>query len=108
MLVTHLNRLGRRARDIEEAIYRPLDCGVTVCSVREGSRFDNQTSMGKFTRQLFASLVELDRNVIVETMRDCLVRKASQGDLLPTYAYPGYEWSEVDERGIRGPEQGLG
>ncbi len=81
MLVTRLNRLGRRARDIEEAIDRPLDCGVTVCSVKEGSRFDNQTSMGKFTRQLFGSLAELYRNVIVETMRDGLVRKARQGEL---------------------------
>ena len=95
--VTRLNRLGRRAREIEEAIDRLLECGVTVCSVKEGYRFDNQTSMGKFTRQLFASLAELDRNVIVETMRDGMVRKARQGELLPTYAYMGYEWSEVDE-----------
>ena len=99
LLVTRLNRLGRRAREIEEAIDRLLDCGVTVYSVKEGYRFDNQTSMGKFTRQLFASLAELDRNVIVETMRDGMVRKARQGDLLPTYAYLGFDWSELDERG---------
>ena len=103
LLVTRLNRLGRRAREIEEAIDRLLECGVTVCSVKEGYRFDNQTSMGKFTRQLFASLAELDRNVIVETTRDGLVRKARQGELMPTYAYLGYNWSDVDEYGHKRP-----
>ena len=104
LLVTRLNRLGRRAREIEEAIDRLLECGVTVCSVKEGYRFDNQTSMGKFTRQLFASLAELDRNVIIETTRDGLVRKARQGELMPTYANLGYKWSAVDEHGHKRPE----
>ena len=103
LLVTRLNRLGRRAREIEEAIDRLLDAGVTVYSVKEGYRFDNQTSMGRFTRQLFASLAELDRNVIVETTRDGMVRKARQGALMPTYAYLGYRWSEVDDRGHKKP-----
>ena len=103
LLVSRLNRLGRRAREIEEAIDRLLACEVTVYSVKEGYKFDNQTPMGKFTRQLFASLAELDRNTIVDTTRDGMVRKARQGALMPTYARLGYEWSAVDERGRKRP-----
>lgn len=103
LLITRLNRLGRRAREIEEALDRLLDAGITVYSVREGYRFDNQTSMGRFTRQLFASLAELDRSVIIETTRDGMVRKAREGTLMPTYAYVGYHWSQVDERGHKKP-----
>ncbi|MDP2726605.1 MAG: recombinase family protein, partial [Dehalococcoidia bacterium] len=50
-------------------------------------------------RQLFASLAELDRNTIVETMRDGMVRKARHGQLLPTYARPGYDWNALDSEG---------
>lgn len=56
---------------------------------KEGHRFDNQTPIGKFTRQLFASLAELDRNTIVDTTKDGLVRKARNGDLMPTYVRLG-------------------
>ncbi len=107
LLVYRLNRLGRRAREIEEAIDRLLACGVTVYSVKEGYRFDNQTPMGKFTRQLFASLAELDRNTIVETTRDGMVRKARLGELMPTYAYLGYQWSDIDEQGRKKPGAAL-
>ena len=103
LLVTRLNRLGRRAREIDEAIERLLAAGVTIFAVKEGHRFDNQTPMGKFTRQLFASLAELDRNTIVDTTRDGMVRKARQGTLMPTYARLGYDWSEVDASGHKKP-----
>ena len=91
LLVSRLNRLGRRAREIDEAIDRLMAAGVTIFAVKEGHRFDNQTPMGIFTRQLFASLAELDRNTIVDTTRDGLVRKARQGALMPAYARLGYE-----------------
>lgn len=103
LLVTRLNRLERRAREINEAIDRLLEYGVTVVAVKEGHRFDNQTPAGKFTRQLFASLAELDRNTIVDTTRDGLVRKARQGTLMPTYAKLGFDWSEVDDEGYKKP-----
>jgi len=95
LLLTRLNRLGRRAREVDEAIDRLMEHGVTVVSVKEGYRFDNQTPMGIFTRQLFASLAELDRNTIVDTTRDGLVRKAREGRLMPTHIRLGYGWSEV-------------
>lgn len=103
LLVTRLNRLGRRAREIDEAIDRLMVAGVTIFAVKEGHRFDNQTPMGKFTRQLFGSLAELDRNTIVDTMRDGMVRKARQGMLMPAYARFGYDWSEVDDSGHKKP-----
>ena len=99
LLITRLNRLGRRAREIDEAIERLMAVGVTIFAVKEGHRFDNQTPMGRFTRQLFGSLAELDRNTIVDTMRDGMVRKARQGMLMPAYARFGYDWSEVDDSG---------
>lgn len=103
LLVTRLNRLGRRAREIDEAIDRLMEAGVTIFAVKEGHRFDNQTPMGRFTRQLFASLAELDRNTIVDTTRDGMVRKARQGTLMPAYARLGYDWSEVDASGHKYP-----
>jgi site-specific DNA recombinase len=103
LLLTRLNRLGRRAREIDEAIDRLMAAGVTIFAVKEGHRFDNQTPMGKFTRQLFASLAELDRNTIVDTTRDGMVRKARQGILMPAYARLGYDWTEVDASGHKKP-----
>lgn len=107
LLVTRLNRLGRRAREVEEAIDRLLDQGVTVVAIKEGHRFDDQTPTGKFTRQLFASLAEWDRNIIVDTTRDGMVRKARNGELMPSYARLGYDWSDVNEGGHKKPGANL-
>ncbi len=98
LVIYKLNRLGRRGREIEEAIDRLLEFGITVASL-EGYRFDNQTAMGKFARQLFASLAELDRNNIVENTRAGLVRVARDGKLMPSQARLGYDWSASDAEG---------
>ena len=92
LVVRRLHRLGWRAKEIEEAIDRLLACSVTVYSVKEGYRFDSLTPMGRFTRHLFALLAELDRNTIVETMRDGLVRKARAGTSF-------WGWASVCGRG---------
>ena len=46
LVVYRLNRLGRRAREIEEAIDRLLDCGVTVYSVINGELATSEQSSG--------------------------------------------------------------
>lgn len=103
LLTYSVKRLGRRSREVDEAIDKLMAAGIAVVCVQDGFRFDNQTPMLRFTRQLLGSLAELDRNVIVETSRTGMVRKAREGTLLPSYARLGYDWSKTDDRGFKMP-----
>ena len=103
LLVYKLDRLGRKAREVDEALDRLMAAGVKVVSVREGLELSDDSPSGRFIRQMFGCVAEMERGTIVQRSRDGMIRKAREGALAPTYARLGYDWSAVDGDGFKVP-----
>lgn len=64
VIIPRLDRLGRCTRDVIEMVEMFTDHGVELISLHE--HFDTSSPMGRFVLRLFASLAEMEREMIVE------------------------------------------
>lgn len=64
VFVTELSRLGRNTRDLLELVDRFKELGVQLNSKKE--KIDTSTSSGMLVFQIFASVAEFQRQIILE------------------------------------------
>lgn len=64
VFVTELSRLGRNTRDLLELVDRFKELGVQLHSKKE--KIDTSTSSGMLVFQIFASVAEFQRQIILE------------------------------------------
>lgn len=82
VIIPKLDRLGRNTRDLIDLVEELTEHGAELLSLHE--TLDTKTAMGRFTLRLFASLAEMEREMIVErvveTMRHCRDTGRSTGE----------------------------
>ena len=75
IVVWKLDRLGRSLKDLIELVSLFRNKGVEFISLKDG--IDTSTATGRFTFNIFASLVEFEREIIRErTMAGLIAAKA--------------------------------
>lgn len=88
VIILSLDRLGRKTRLVLDLVEELTACGVVLVSCKES--LDTQTATGKFVLSLFASLAQLERDLIAERTKAALGEKRKQdgeaGGRLP-YGY---------------------
>ena len=79
LIVSSLDRLGRRAIDLLQLMEMLEQKGVIVKSIREG--IDYSTPVGKLVTQILASVAEMERNLISERTKAGLAAAKAKGNL---------------------------
>ncbi len=116
VVVESISRLGRNTLDILNVIKQFEDMGVTFVSLKE--KMDTTTATGKAMFQMMVVLAELERNLIVERVKEGLASAKKRGKKLgrPTLdkdhmknalrLYDTGEWSIKDIISTTGVSQG--
>jgi site-specific DNA recombinase len=89
LLVYKLDRLGRSARVIINAVYQLEEYGVKVKSMTEA--FDTSDPAGRFLLNILASVADLERSNILERMKLGAERTAREGKYLGGIVPYGYQ-----------------
>jgi site-specific DNA recombinase len=76
VVMTKLDRLGRKARDVLNLDQELGDDGVSCVFYRDG--IDTSTAIGRLLRTVLAAVAELERETIIERTRDGHERMASR------------------------------
>lgn len=100
IVVYQLNRLGRNARDIHNAMQLCDDLGVVIYSATEG--FDSATSFGRAVIGILASLAQLEREQLAERVKDNMYTLAKMGRWLGGQSPLGFDGTReyyIDENG---------
>jgi DNA invertase Pin-like site-specific DNA recombinase len=80
VVVESISRLGRRTIDILTIIQQFEDAGVKFVSIKEN--MDTRTSTGKAMFQMMCVIAELERNLIVERVKEGLEASKRRGKKL--------------------------
>jgi DNA invertase Pin-like site-specific DNA recombinase len=80
VVVESISRLGRRTLDILSIIQQFEDIGVKFVSIKEN--MDTRTSTGKAMFQMMCVIAELERNLIVERVKEGLEASRKRGKKL--------------------------
>lgn len=100
IVIYQLNRLGRNARDIHNAMQLCDDLGTIIYSATEG--FDSSTSFGRAVIGILASLAQLEREQLAERIKDNMYTLAKMGRWLGGQSPLGFDGSReyyIDETG---------
>lgn len=89
LIVESISRLARNTRDFFNIIDQLKEKGVIFKSLKED--IDTETPRGRFTLTIFAALAELDREIIVERVREGVAIAKAQGK------YKGKPKKKIDE-----------
>lgn len=81
LIVTMVDRLGRSASDILNAVEMLKDMGIRV-RVMQFDGLDITSSMGKMVLTCMSAMAELERNILVERVNAGLERTKAQGTKL--------------------------
>ncbi|WP_300347609.1 recombinase family protein [Clostridium sp.] len=77
IIIYQLNRLGRNARDIHNTMEMCTELDCIIYSATEG--FDSSTSFGRAVIGILASLAQLERDQLVERVKDNMYTLAKTG-----------------------------
>src|SRR4051812_45082579 len=77
ILVTKIDRLTRRTRDLEELVEKYFGAKHTLVSLAE--KVDTSTAMGRAMLSLTGMFAQLERELIAERTRDALQYKKQRG-----------------------------
>ena len=100
IVIYQLNRLGRNARDIHNAMQMCEDLGAVIYSATEG--FDSSTSFGRAVIGILASLAQLEREQLAERVKDNMYTLAKMGRWLGGQSPLGFDGTKemyIDESG---------
>lgn len=89
IVIYQLNRLGRNARDIHNAMQMCEDLGAVIYSATEG--FDSSTSFGRAVIGILASLAQLEREQLAERVKDNMYTLAKMGRWLGGQSPLGFD-----------------
>ncbi|MBP2657254.1 MAG: Resolvase protein [Firmicutes bacterium] len=92
LLIYKLDRLGRSARVVLNAVYELEQCGITVKSMTEP--FDTSDASGRFLLTILAGVADLERSNILERTYLGSNRCAKQGQWLGGITPYGYYVTE--------------
>jgi len=96
LVVTKLDRIGRRAADIL-AIEEELDAaGVERMYIKDS--IDTSTPVGRMLRTVLAAVAELERDMILERTKSGLVEKARKGEVWRSRGVYGYTYLPSDKK----------
>jgi site-specific DNA recombinase len=73
VIVRKLDRFGRNAREILNAVHELEACGAQLISIKES--VDTRTSTGRFFLTVLAGVAELERDMIVERSEEGMARR---------------------------------
>ncbi|MBU5269442.1 recombinase family protein [Clostridium cochlearium] len=93
LIIYKLDRLGRNARDIHNAMALCTDLDCTIYSAMEG--FDTSTSFGRAVMGILASLAQLEREQISERVADNMYSLARMGRWLGGQTPLGFESEQI-------------
>lgn len=101
LIVYRLDRLTRRTRDLLELVEDVFVVNKVVFhSVNEN--VDTRTPMGKFFLTLMGALAQMERELIVERIKDALEEKKRRGEPLGA---PALGFGAKDKKRIEDPEE---
>lgn len=101
LVVYKLDRLSRRTRDLLELVEDVFVTNdVVFHSVTEN--LDTRTPMGKFFLTLMGALAQMERELIVERIKDALEEKKRRGEPLGS---PALGFKAEDKKRIEDPEE---
>lgn len=96
LVVTKLDRIGRRAADIL-TIEEELDAaGVERVYIKDS--IDTSTPVGRMLRTVLAAVAELERDMILERTRSGYVEKARKGEVWRSKCPYGYRYTPGDKK----------
>src|SRR5260221_5046929 len=76
VIILSLDRLGRKTRLVLDLVEELTACGVVLVSCKES--LDTDSATGKFVLSLFASLAQLERDLIAERTKAALGEKSKR------------------------------
>jgi site-specific DNA recombinase len=88
VLVTKLDRFGRNAREILNAVHDLEDAGARLVSLKEN--VDTSTSAGRFFLTVLAGVAELEREMIVERTDEGMAERLADTTWMGGHAPIGY------------------
>lgn len=89
IIIYQLNRLGRNARDIHNTMEMCTNLNCIIYSATEG--FDSSTSFGRAVIGILASLAQLERDQLVERIKDNMYTLARMGRWLGGQSPLGFD-----------------
>jgi DNA invertase Pin-like site-specific DNA recombinase len=95
VVMTKLDRLGRKARDVLNLDQELGDAGTSCVYYRDG--IDTSTAIGRLLRTVLAAVAELERETILERSSDGQERRAKNGEISHRYQVYGYKRVEVSK-----------
>lgn len=78
LIVSELSRIGRSTADVINTCQELYNKGVSVYFVKQGLSLDN-TPMGKMMIAIFSAFSELERDLLIQRVKEALDRKKAEG-----------------------------
>lgn len=98
LIVPELSRLGRSTADVINTCQELYNRGVSVYFVKQGLSLDN-TPMGKLMIAILAAFSEMERDLLIQRVKEALDKKKAEGVHLGRKF--GFTYRKINEKAVR-------